>query len=143
MSIAQLAFPGELLQLLDGAAFEFAPKDQRLLGAQRLQRKQFEHGQRVFLQQLFAQRVVPGGENFADVLGHAFADARKFLELFRIAGHDFDRFGQAGDQFGGFLITAVAPDDGAVDLQQLRGLAQNARDLPVFHGSLRLYSPRT
>ncbi len=129
--------------MLDGAAFEFAPKDQRLLGAQRLQRKQFEHGQRVFLQQLFAQRVVPGGENFADVLGHAFADARKFLELFRIAGHDFDRFGQAGDQFGGFLITAVAPDDGAVDLQQLRGLAQNARDLPIFHGSLRLYSPRT
>ncbi len=135
--IAQLAFAGQLLQLIDCAALEFAPENQSLLGAERLQREHFEHGQRIFLQQLFAQAVVAGGENLADVLGHSFADAGKLFELFRIGGDDFDRFGQAGDQFGGFLITAIAADDGAVDLQQLRGLAQDARDLPILHASLR------
>ena len=57
----ELAFAGKLLELLDGATFEFAPKKQSLLGAERLQREHFEHGQRIFLEQLFAQPVIAGG----------------------------------------------------------------------------------
>ena len=135
--IAQLAFARELFELFDRAAIELTPENQRLFGAERLQRKQVEHGQRILLQHLFTQAVIAGGENFADVLGHAFADTGKLLELFRIGGDGFDRFGEAGDQFGGFLITAVAADDGAIDLQQLCGLAQHARDVAIFHASLR------
>ena len=134
--VAQLAPPGKLLELRDRAAVEFAPEDQGLFRTERLQREQFEHRDRIFLQQLFAQPVIAGGENFADVFGHAFADAGELFELFRLTRHGLDGFGKAGDQFGGFLIAAIAADDGAVDLQQLCGLAQNARDLPILHTSL-------
>ena len=72
------------------------------------------------------------------MLGHAFTDAGERLEFFGIAGDDFYGFGKAGDQFGGFLIAAITADDGAVDLQQLRGLAQNARNLSILHAGLHL-----
>jgi hypothetical protein len=67
------------------------------------------------------------------MLDHAVADARQFFELFRFLGELFDRFRQAVDEFGGLFITAVSADDGAIDFQELRGLAKNAGDLFVVH----------
>ena len=68
------------------------------------------------------------------MLDHADADSWKFFELFRFLHELFDGFGQAVDQFGGLLITAVSADDGAVDFQKLRGFPEDAGDLFVVHG---------
>ena len=86
-----------------------------------------------FFSSLLAQAVVAGLEDFLDVLGQAVADAGQFLEFFGVERQLLDRFGNAGDQLGGFFVTAVAADDGAVDFQQVRGLAQDARDFTIFH----------
>jgi hypothetical protein len=46
---------------------------------------------------------------------------------FRVIAPNFVSF------IGGALITAIAPDHGAIDLQELRGLAKDARNVSVFH----------
>ena len=90
----------------------------------------------IFLQQFLAQGVVAGVQNFLDVLGHAVADAGKFRELLLVVGEVFDAFGNAVEQLGDFFVAAVAADNGAVDFEQLRGLAQNLGDVSIFHASL-------
>ena len=67
------------------------------------------------------------------MFGHAIADAGQLLELFAVQGEFFDRFRNAGDEFGGLLVAAVTADDGAVNFQQLRGFTQDARDITIFH----------
>ena len=131
--VAQLAFARQLFDALDRPDFEVAPEKRDFLRSQRLQLQQVEQRRRIFLQQLLAQAVVAGLENFVDVLGHAVADAGQFLELFRILGDIFDALVDAVEQLGDFFVAAVAADDRAVDFQQLRRLAQDSGDFPIFH----------
>ena len=68
--------------------------------------------------------------------GHIVADAGKFGELVAVGGDVFDAFVHAVQEFGGFFVAAVAADDGAVDFQELRGLAQDAGYVAIFHGGI-------
>ena len=45
----------------------------------------------------------------------------------------FDRLVHAGDQLGRLLISPIAPDDRAIDLQQLRGFSEDLREGLVVH----------
>src|SRR5438046_4971913 len=81
--------------------------------------QQHQERRRIFLEQLPAQRVVAGLNDFLQMLDHAVADSWKFFELFWFLHELFDGFGQAVDQFGGLLVTAVSADDGAVDFHML------------------------
>ena len=67
------------------------------------------------------------------MFGHALADSRKFFQLFRFLDELLDGFGKAVDQFGGLLIAAIAPNNRAVDFQELRRLPQYAGNLFVVH----------
>ena len=87
----------------------------------------------IFLEQLFAQAVVAGLHDFGKVLDHALADAGQFFELFRRCDEHCHRVGQGFDQFRGFLVAAVAADDGAINFEQLRGFAEYAGNLFVVH----------
>ena len=140
---AQFAFAGQIFDLFDSGGFEGAPEKGDLFGAERLNVEEVENRGGIFFQQFFAQGVVAVLEDFADVLGHAVADAGELGEFFFVAGDLFDGLGEAGDQFGGALVTAVTADKGAVDLEKLGGLPQDARDIPIFHGGLRGYCPST
>ena len=122
------------LDVGDGAGFKVGPQEGNLLRPKRLELQQIQNRRRIFLEQLPAQRVVAGLNDFLQMLDHAVADSWKFFELFRFLHELFDGFGQAVDQFGGLLITAVSADDGAVDFQKLRGFPEDAGDLFVVHG---------
>ena len=65
-------------------ALERAPEQSDFFRAQRLNVEQVENRGGIFLQQLFAQAVVAGFEDFLDVLGQAVADAGEFGEFFGI-----------------------------------------------------------
>ena len=67
------------------------------------------------------------------MLDHAVADSRKLFELLRFLDELLDGFGKAVDQFGGLLIAAIAPNNRAVDFQELRRLPQHAGNLFVVH----------
>ena len=56
--------------------------------------------------------------------GHVVAYAGKFLQLGVVLGEVFDALVDAVEQLGHFLVAAVAADDRAIDLQQLRRLPQ-------------------
>ena len=47
-----------------------------------------------------------------------------------------DGVGETFDKFGGFLVGAVATDDGAINFQELRGFAEDASNLSVIHGRI-------
>ena len=79
--VAQLAFARELFDAVDGGDLEFLAEEGDFLRPERLQLEQIEQGGRIFFQQLLAQAVVAGFQDFVDVLGHAFADAGQFLEF--------------------------------------------------------------
>jgi hypothetical protein len=119
--------------LIHGGCLEGFPEQSDFFGAERLEREQVEDGRRIFLQELGAELVVAGLENFLDMLGHAVADAGQGSELLGVAGELLDGLGEAADEFGAALVAAVAADDGAVNFQELRGFAKNALDLAVFH----------
>src|SRR5208283_512556 len=57
----------------------------------------------------------------------------------RRRNHRLHRFRQPINQFRRLLIAPVAPDDGAIDLQQSRRFPQNSRYPFVFHA--RHYNP--
>ncbi len=99
-----------------------------------MQFENFEKRGGIFFQQLLAQAVVAGFEDFADVLGHVFANAGKFAQLGGFLGDIFDALGHGEEQLGDFLVGAVAADDGAVDFKQLRCFAQDFGYFAVFHG---------
>ena len=67
------------------------------------------------------------------MLGHVFADAGQFAELLVVFGDIFDALGDAVEQLGDFFVAAVAADDGAVNFEQLRGIAKYPGDFLVFH----------
>src|SRR6267154_1355688 len=65
---------------------------------------------------------------------HAVANPGKLFQFFGFLGELFDGVGQSRNKFGCFLVAAVTADNGAVNFQQLRGLAQDASNLLVVHG---------
>ena len=67
------------------------------------------------------------------MLGQTRANAGKGSEVLRIARQFFHRLGKAADKFGGFLVAAVPANRGALNLQQFRSLAEDARHLAIFH----------
>ncbi len=132
--IAKLAFAGELFQVRDRGHFEFLPQQRHALRAERRNIEKLKNSGGIFFQQFLAEAVIAGGQNFADVLGHAFADAGKLLELLFILGDILDALGEAAEQIGDFFIAAVAADDGAINFEQLRGFAENFCNVAVVHG---------
>src|SRR5712671_3296171 len=76
------------------------------------------------------------------MLGHALADAGQLLQLVRVFGQFLDRFVHSGNQLRGFLVTAIAPNDGAVDFKELRGVAKDAGDRLVVHVAIIRLSER-
>src|SRR5258708_29564477 len=65
---------------------------------------------------------------------HAVANPGKLFQFFGLLGELFDGVRQSRNKFGCFLVAAVTADDGPVNFQQLRGLAQDASYLLVVHG---------
>ncbi len=133
-NVAQFLLARQFGNVFHGPGFEILPEKCGLLGAEALQRQNVEQGWRIFFQQLLAQAVIAGLQDFVDVLGHIVADAGKLGEFFAILREFLDAFVEAVDQLGGFFVAAVAPDDRAVNFEQLRRLVQYPRNLPIFHG---------
>src|SRR5579863_9223108 len=69
------------------------------------------------------------------MLGHVFTDAGQFAELLVVFGEIFNALVDVVEQFGGFFIAAITPDDRAVDFEQLRRFAQDFCYFSVFHSS--------
>src|SRR5260370_23154317 len=65
---------------------------------------------------------------------HAVANPGELVEFFGFLGELFDGVRQSRNKFGCFLVAAVTADNGAVNFQQLRGLAKDASNLLVVHG---------
>ena len=135
-NVAEFAFAGEFGDVLDRAGLEFLPEERDLFRAEALERENVENRRGIFLQELLAEAVVAGLENFVDVIGHAFADAGKRGELGAVFGEIFDALGNAGKQFGGAFVAAITADDGAVDFEEERGLVKDAGDVAIFHGGI-------
>src|SRR6266481_6581873 len=131
--VAKFSFSRKLFHVRHGPGLEVRPQKRHLLRSKRLQLQQIQNRRRIFLQELLAQRVVAGLNDFLQVLDHAVADSRKFLKLLRFLDQLFDGFRQRVDQFGGLFVTSVPPDDRAVNFQELRGLAQDSSNLFVIH----------
>ncbi len=131
--IAQFAFAREFRNSVNGGDLEIAPEKRDLLRAERLQVEQVQNRRRIFLQQFLAQAVVAGFEDFADVLGHPVADAGQCLELLVVRGKFFDALRNIFQKLRYFLVAAVAPDDRAINFEQLRGLTQDLCDVSIFH----------
>ena len=141
--VAQLALARQLFHLFDRAGLERFPEQRDLLRPERLQREEVQNGFGIFLEKLFPQGIVAGLEDFLDVIGHAFADAGQFHQLFAVGGKFFDGFGQAVEQLRGALVAAETADHRAVDFEQLRRFAQDASDFAIFHTcALAVYCPR-
>ena len=134
--VAELLLAREFFDVVHRARFELAPEQRHLLRAQRMHCEQIENRFGIFLEQLLAQAVVAGFDDFLDMLGQPFAHAGKLGQLLGVAREVGHRLGKAGDEFRGALVAAIAADDGAVDFQELRGVLQDARDLSIFHGLL-------
>src|SRR5260370_10724781 len=112
--VAKFPLFGDSLRVGDCGSFEVGPQKSDLLWTQRLQSQQVQNRRWIFLEELLAQRVVAGLHDLFEMLDHAVADSRKFLELLRLLDELLDGFGQAVDQFGRLFIAAIPPDDGAV-----------------------------
>ncbi len=67
---------------------------------------------------------------------HAVADSRQLFQLLRLLHHLLDRLGQGIDQFRGFFVAAVTPDDRPVNFQELRRLPQDSCNLFVVHAPI-------
>ena len=74
--VAQLALFRDSLHVGDRAGFKIGPQEGDLLRPKRLELQQIQDARRVFLEELFAQRVVAGLHDFLQVLDHAVADSR-------------------------------------------------------------------
>ena len=55
------------------------------------------------------------------------------LSFLSSCGDFFDALRHAVEQLGYFFVAAVAPDDRAVNFEQLRRLAQYLCDVSIFH----------
>src|SRR5260370_42293715 len=74
------------------------------------------------------------------MLGHALADSRQLLQFVRIFRQLLDRFVHSGNKLRGFLIAAVAAANSAIDVEELRGVAEYAGNALVVH-KFRDYKP--
>src|SRR5258708_18979378 len=97
---------------------------------------------RIFLEQFLPQTVVAGFQDFLQMLGHALDYSWQFLQLVRVFRQILDGFVHSGNQLRGFLVTAIAPNDGAVDLEELRGVAKDAGNRLVVHVAIIRLSER-
>ena len=95
--------------------------------------EQLQKTGRILFEKLLTELVIAGLQDFADVLGHVFADARELAEFLGVLADVLNAFVQAVEKLGHFFVAAVAADDGAVDFEQLRRLTQNSGDFFVFH----------
>ena len=115
--VPQLLLPGKPFHVRNRGRFEVRPKERHFLWPQRLQLQHVQNRRRIFLQQLLSQRVVPGLYDFPEMFDHPLADSRQLLQLFRLFDQLLDRFRQAVNQLRRLLVTAVAPNDRAINFQ--------------------------
>src|SRR5580700_1083400 len=95
--------------------------------------EQLQEGRGVLFEKFLAELVIAGLEDFADVLGHVFADTGKLAEFLGVFADVLDAFVEAIEKLGDFFVAAIAADYGAIDFQQLRGLTEDSGDFFVFH----------
>jgi hypothetical protein len=76
-----------------------------------------------------------GFDYLCDVLGHTLADSRQFefFEIFAFLEELNDRPGETFDGPGGVSVSQDAEQILALNLQQVRVLAQYMADLYIFH----------
>ena len=89
-----------------------------------------------FCEQLFAQRHGAGGDEVADVGGHALADAGDGEQRLGVGlggGDGGELGGLLLDGLGGAAVGADAEGIGGVDLEQRGGLFEQAGDGDVVH----------
>ena len=111
------------------------------LGAHAGQAQQLQHGGLVPREQLFAQRHGAGGDQVADVGGHAFADAGDGEQglgvgVGRVSVRELR--GLLLDGLGGAAVGAHAEGVGAVDLEQRGGFVQQAGEGDVVHRNAKV-----
>jgi hypothetical protein len=93
--VAEFSLFCDSLHVGDGAGFKVGPQKRDFLRTKRLQLQEIQNGRRVFLQQLFAQRIIARLHDLLQMFDHAVADSRQFFELFRFLRELLDRFGPA------------------------------------------------
>ena len=106
------------------------------LGAHAGELQQAQHGGFVFLQQLVAEGHGAGGDEVADVGGHAFADAGDVEQRLGVGFGRGERRRVDGlllDGFGGAAIGADAEGVGGVDFEQRSGFVEETREGDVVH----------
>ena len=132
----EVAALGGLFEGVDIADAECGVDEGDGLGAHAGKAEQLEHGGLVAAEEFFAQRHGAGGDEVADVGGHAFADARDGEERLGVGvgcGERGELRGLLLYGFGGAAIGANAKGIGCVDLQQCSGLIEQSRKGNVVH----------
>jgi hypothetical protein len=101
-----------------------------------LEIKNVEQGDRELLEELLAETVVAGSDDFLDVFDHALTDSRQLPKLVGLFGELFDGFVHTGNELSGLFVGTVAADDRTIDFEKLGGFAENARYGLVVHGGI-------
>src|SRR5260370_41807596 len=83
------------------AGFKVRPQEGDFLRPKRLELQQIQNGRRVFLEELFAQRIIAGLNDFLQMLDHAVADSRKLFKFSRLLAELLERCPPAVDKFRG------------------------------------------
>ena len=132
----QVAALGGCFQRVDVGDAERGVEQRDGLRAHAGQAQQLQHGGLVALQQLVAQRHGAGGDQVADVGGHAFADAGNGEQRLGVGvgrGERGELRGLLLDGFRGAAIGADAKRIGGVDLQQGGGFIEQPSEGDVVH----------
>ena len=139
------AHAGELVEVagfgggfegVDVGDLEGGPDEGDGLGAHAGEAQEFEHGGLVFGEELFAEGHGAGGDEVADVGGHAFADAGDGEEELwgrRRGGEGGELGGLLLDGLGGAAVGADAEGVGCVDFEEGGGFVEEAGDGDVVH----------
>ena len=142
-----LAHAGELVQVagfgggferVDVGDLEGGPDERDGFGSHAGEAEELEHGGAVVGEQLVAQGHGAGGDEVADVGGHAFADAGDGEQRFGVGlggGEGGELGGLLLDGLGGAAVGADAEGVGGVDFEESGGFFEQAGEGDVVHGS--------
>jgi hypothetical protein len=134
--VAEFTLFGDAFDIVDAAGLKMAEEEGDFFGAEGLEIEEFENALGIFFEEFLAEAVVAGFNDFSEMFDHAFANAWKFFEFIGRFDHLGDGIGKAFDEFGGFFVSAITADDGAIDFAELSSLAEDASNLSVIHGRI-------
>ena len=132
----ELAGLGGGFEFVDVRDLEGRPDEGNGLGAHAGEAQEFEHRGAVFGEEFFAEGNRAGGDEIADVGGHAFADAVDGEQGFGVGvgrGEGGELRGLLFDGLGGAAVRADPEGIGAVDFEKCSGFVEEACEGDVVH----------